>query len=67
MASKLPTGVFLRSSTYWLRVTLPEDLRHLYPRTTKGTLATDRHRASLGTSDKAEARIKAQVLPPTEN
>lgn len=65
MASKLPTGVFLRGAVYWLRVTLPEDLRPLYPRTARGTLATDRHRASLGTTDKAEARIKALEIRAT--
>ncbi|MEO6852358.1 MAG: DUF6538 domain-containing protein [Rhodoferax sp.] len=65
MASKLPTGVFLRGAVYWLRVTLPLELRHLYPRTAKGTLATDRYRASLDTSIKAEASIKAQALRAT--
>ncbi|WP_326541951.1 DUF6538 domain-containing protein [Pseudorhodoferax sp.] len=58
----MPTGVLRRGGVYWLRVGIPDDLRHLYPRTSKGALATDRYRASLKTSDKAEARIKALAL-----
>lgn len=58
----LPTGVIRRGGVYWLRVGIPDDLRHLYPRTSKGALATDRYRASLRTTDKAEASIKAMAL-----
>jgi integrase len=58
----MPTGVTRRGGVYWLRVGIPDDLRHLYPRTSKGALAADRHRASLRTSDKGEARAKALAL-----
>lgn len=58
----MPTGVIRRGGVYWLRVGIPDDLRHLYPRTSKGALATDRYRASLKTSDKSEAKAKALAL-----
>jgi integrase len=47
---------------YWLRVLIPDDLRHLYPRTSKGALATDRYRKSLGTSNADEAKVRALAL-----
>jgi hypothetical protein len=58
----LPTGVTQRGGVYWLRVLIPDDLRHLYPRTSSGKLATDRYRASLRTSDKPEAKVRALTL-----
>lgn len=64
MAS-LPTGVSRRGSVFWLRVGIPLDLRHLYPRTGHGRLAIDRHRASLQTTDPALARVRASALKAT--
>lgn len=58
----LPTGVTRRGGVYWLRVLIPDDLRHLYHRTAGGKLATDRYRASLRTSDQGEAKVRALVL-----
>ncbi len=58
----LPTGVSQRGGVYWLRVLIPDDLRHLYPRTSSGKLPTDRYRASLRTSDKTEAKVRALTL-----
>lgn len=58
----MPTGVLRRGGMYWLRVLIPDDLRHLYPRTSKGALATDRYRKSLGTSNPDEAKVRALTL-----
>lgn len=58
----LPTGVFLRGGVYWLRVLIPDDLKHLYPKTSAGKPPTDRYRASLRTADKGDARERATAL-----
>lgn len=51
----LPTGVYLRSGVYQLRIKVPKDLQGVY-----GTEI--RYRASLQTSDKGEARVKALTI-----
>ena len=51
----MPTGVYLRGSKWQLRVLVPRDLQALYG-------APTRHRASLDTSDRREARVKALKL-----
>ncbi|HVR48676.1 MAG TPA: DUF6538 domain-containing protein [Pseudorhodoferax sp.] len=58
----MPTGVTRRGGMFWLRVGIPDDIRHLYPRTSKGALTADRYRASLKTSGKDEARARALAL-----
>jgi integrase len=58
----MPTGVTRRGGMFLLRVGIPDDIRHLYPRTAKGALATDRYRASLKTSDRDEAKVRALAL-----
>ena len=51
----LPTGVYLRNGVYQLRIKVPKDLHGVY--------GTDiRYRASLQTSDKCEARVKALTI-----
>lgn len=58
----MPTGVTRRGGMFLLRVGIPDDIRHLYPRTAKGALAADRYRASLKTSDRYEAKVRALAL-----
>lgn len=55
---RLPAGVFPRGSVFWCRVVIPKDLRHLYPRTSSGALATTHSCVSLQTSDRDEARVR---------
>ena len=51
----LPTGVYLRNGVYQLRIKVPKELHSLY--------GTDiRYRASLQTSDKGEARVRALTI-----
>lgn len=61
MAS-LPTGVSRLGSIFRLRVGIPQDIQHLYPRLPNGKPQTDRYRASLRTSDPAVARVRASAL-----
>jgi integrase len=56
---KVPSGVQRRGSVFWLRVTVPNDIRHLYPRTSSGKLRTTHSSVSLETSDPTEASIRA--------
>jgi len=46
----LPTGCHLRGGVFHLRVGIPDDIRHLYPRTRNGTLPSDAFRGSLRTA-----------------
>lgn len=55
----MPPGVQLRGAIYWHRVTIPTDLRHLYPRTSSGKVRTTHSYVSLETSDPAEAAVRA--------
>ena len=51
----LPTGVQPRNGVYQLRIKVPKDLQGLYGKDI-------RYRASLQTSDKAEARLRALTI-----
>jgi len=53
----LPPGLepLLKSGSYQLRIGIPKHLRHLFPHTKGGKLATDAYRASLKTRNRAEA------------
>ncbi|MGF6771394.1 integrase [Paraburkholderia sp. GAS199] len=62
MPTSLPTGVRLRGSVYHLRVGIPDDIRHLWPRRKDGSLAVDAYRASLKTSDRNEAAARAHAV-----
>lgn len=62
MPITLPTGVHLRGSTFHLRIGVPDDIRHLWPRRKDGSLAVDVYRASLRTSDRNEAAAKAHGI-----
>jgi integrase len=55
----MPPGVQLRGAIYWHRVTIPKDLRHLYPRTSGGKLRTTHSHVSLETGDAAQAALRA--------
>lgn len=55
----MPPGVQLRGTIYWHRVTIPKDLRHLYPRTRGGKLRTTHSHVSLETCDAAQAALRA--------
>lgn len=46
---------------FWCRLVIPKDLRHLYPRTASGALATTHSCVSLQTSDRAEARVRGMA------
>jgi hypothetical protein len=58
---RLPAGVFARGSVFWCRVVIPKDLRHLYPRTASGAIATTHSCVSLQTSDRQEARVRGMA------
>lgn len=58
----LPAGVLLRGSTFHLRIGVPDDIRHLWPRQPNGKLATDAYRRSLGTKDRNDAAARAHAL-----
>jgi integrase len=62
MSVRLPTGVSLRGSVFYIRIGLPEDLRNLWPRLPNGKPATDAYRASLNTRNRDEAITKAYKL-----
>ena len=62
MPVTLPTGVHLRSSTFHLRIGVPDDIRHLWPRRKNGSEAIDAFRASLRTSDRNDAVAKAHEI-----
>lgn len=62
MPVSLPTGVHRRGSTYHLRIGVPDDVRHLWPRRADGSDAVDAYRASLRTSDRNEAATKAHEI-----
>lgn len=62
MSVRLPTGVSLRGSVFYIRIGLPEDLRHLWPRLPNGKPATDAYRASLNTRNRDEAINKSYKL-----
>lgn len=55
----MPPGVQLRGAIYWHRVTIPKDLRHLYPRTDSGKMRTTHSHVSLETGNAAEAALRA--------
>lgn len=55
----MPPGVQRRGAVYWHRVTIPKDLRPLYPRTSGGKLRTTHSYVSLETADPAEAAVRA--------
>jgi hypothetical protein len=50
------------SGIYHLRIGIPKEIRHLFPRTKGGKLATDAFRESLGTANRAEAITIAHRL-----
>ncbi|KVD79292.1 hypothetical protein WI89_29210 [Burkholderia ubonensis] len=58
----LPNGLRLEGSVYHLRIGIPDKVRHLWPRLKNGNLATNAFRASLKTSDRAEAITLAHKL-----
>lgn len=60
----LPPGLepHPKSGIFQLRIGIPQHLRHLFPRTKSGKLATDAYRASLKTSNRAEAIALAYKL-----
>ncbi|MGN6231761.1 MAG: DUF6538 domain-containing protein [Trinickia sp.] len=60
----LPPGLepHPQSGIYQLRIGIPKHLRHLFPRTRSGKLATDAYRASLKTRNRAEAITIAHRL-----
>jgi len=60
----LPPGLepHPKSGIYHLRIGIPKDLQHLFPRTKGGKLATDAYRASLKTRNRAEAITMAHRL-----
>ncbi|WP_124596557.1 DUF6538 domain-containing protein [Burkholderia stagnalis] len=58
----LPPGLRLVGSVYHLRIGIPDKVRHLWPRQKNGKLATDAFRASLKTSDRADAITQAHKL-----
>lgn len=62
MPASLPSGVRLRGSTYQLRIGVPDDIRHLWPRRADGSLAIDAYRASLKTSSRNEAAARAHAI-----
>ncbi|MEX3961783.1 tyrosine-type recombinase/integrase [Paraburkholderia sp. EG286B] len=62
MPASLPSGVRLRGSTYQLRIGVPDDIRHLWPRRADGSLAIDAYRASLKTSNRNEAAARAHAI-----
>ncbi len=62
MPATLPAGVRLRGSVYQIRIGIPDDVRHLWPRQKNGKPAVDAYRKSLGTSDRNEAAAKAHAL-----
>lgn len=62
MPITLPTGVYRRGSTYHLRIGVPKDVRHLWPRRDDGSEAVDAFRASLRTSDHNAAAAKAHLI-----
>ncbi|WP_080957698.1 tyrosine-type recombinase/integrase [Burkholderia vietnamiensis] len=62
MSARLPTGVSLRGSVYYIRVGLPHDIRHLWPRLPNGKLPTDAYRASLKTRNRDEAVTKSYKI-----
>ena len=51
-----------KSGIYHLRIGIPKEIRHLFPRTKGGKLATDAFRESLGTANRAEAITIAHRL-----
>ncbi|WP_185732536.1 tyrosine-type recombinase/integrase [Burkholderia stagnalis] len=57
-----PPGLHLKGSVFHLRIGIPDKVRHLWPRQKSGKLATDAFRASLKTSDRAEAIKLAHKL-----
>ena len=62
MPVTLPAGVSLRGSVCHLRIVVPKDVKHLWPRQANGKYAVDAYRKSLGTSDCNEAAAKAHAL-----
>ena len=58
---RLPAGVFPRGSVFWCRIVIPKDLRHLYPRTASGAIASTHSCVSLQTSDRQEARVRGMA------
>ncbi|WP_349541728.1 DUF6538 domain-containing protein [Paraburkholderia acidicola] len=58
----VPTGVHLRGATYHLRIGVPKDIRHLWPKLPNGKPTADAYRASLRTSDRNEAAAKAHAI-----
>lgn len=62
MPATLPAGVRLRGSTYQLRIGVPDDIRHLWPRRADGSLAIDAYRSSLKTSSRNEAAARAHAI-----
>ncbi|WP_175911903.1 tyrosine-type recombinase/integrase [Burkholderia sp. BCC1640] len=62
MSARLPTGVSLRGSIFYIRVGLPDDIRHLWPRLPNGKLPTDAYRASLKTRNRDEAVTKSYKI-----
>ncbi|CAE6858860.1 hypothetical protein R75471_00058 [Paraburkholderia domus] len=51
-----------KSGVYHLRIGIPKEIRHLFPRTKGGKPATDAFRESLGTANRAEAITIAHRL-----
>lgn len=62
MPVSLPAGVLLRGSTFHLRIGVPDDIKHLWPRSPNGKQATDAYRKSLRTQDRNDAAAKAHAL-----
>ena len=60
----LPPGLRpdARSGIYHLRIGIPKEIQHLFPRTKGGKPATDAFRGSLGTANRAEAITIAHRL-----
>lgn len=62
VAHRLPPGLSIRGSVYQMRIGLPDDIRHLWPRQANGKLPTDAYRASLRTGNMDDAITKAYKL-----
>ncbi len=60
----LPPGLRpdAKSGVYHLRIGIPKEIRHLFPRTKGGKPATDAFRGSLGTANRTEAITIAHRL-----
>ncbi|MFM0513316.1 DUF6538 domain-containing protein [Paraburkholderia sp. RL17-373-BIF-A] len=62
MPVTLPAGVSLRGSVFHLRIGVPKEVQPVWPRQKNGKLAVDAYRASLKTSNRNEAAVKAHAI-----